>query len=106
MEASMKLATIGSDNGLSSIRRQTITWTNGNLLSGGLKLQWNLIQNTKKFSRKRILICRLQNSHSVPAPAFHYVIPWGGDPSAVLQMWVTSGLLYDNLSSLFKTRDS
>ena len=41
---------IGSDNGLSPIRRQAIIQTNAVLLSiGRIRLRWNFNQNTKLF---------------------------------------------------------
>ena len=53
MYASVNQVSIGLDNGLSPIRRQTIIWTNAGLLSvrplGTNKLQWILNQNTKLF---------------------------------------------------------
>ena len=47
-------ATIGSDNGLSPIRRQVIIWTNDDIVNWtlGNKLQWNFIQNSHIFSQE------------------------------------------------------
>ena len=42
---------IGSDNGLSSIRRQTIIWTNASLLlNGSLKNKQTLLKFISKYS--------------------------------------------------------
>ena len=50
---SVKKGIIGSDNGLSPVRRQAIIWTNAEILSirclGTNNLQWNSNQNTKVF---------------------------------------------------------
>ena len=47
---------IGSDNVLSSARRQAIGWTNANLSlieTFGTRLQWNANQNTKAFVKRK-----------------------------------------------------
>ena len=60
----MNRVSIGSNNGLSPIRRQAITWTNAEmLLIGPYKnnLQWNFNQNSYIFIKKSIWKCRLEN---------------------------------------------
>ena len=55
---SVNWVSVGSDNGLSPVRHQAITWTNGELwLIGPLwtKLQWNLDQNIKFFVHEKTL---------------------------------------------------
>ena len=53
--ASVNLATTGSDNWLSHVRRQVITWTSTDFFLNWtlwIKLQWNLIQNTRLFNHE------------------------------------------------------
>ena len=59
-----KLTIIGSDNGLSPGRHQTITWTNAGLLliePLGKNFSETLIENFHFHSRKCIWKCRLDN---------------------------------------------
>ena len=59
--ASKNRVSIGSDNGLSPIRRQAIIWSNGGLLSIG-SLGANFNSKYKTFdSRKCVWKCRLRN---------------------------------------------
>ena len=54
---------IGSDSGLSPVRRQAIIWSNTVFVNWTLrnKLQWNLNQNTKRSTHENALKCRLRN---------------------------------------------
>ena len=63
------LTIIGSDNGLSTGRRQAIIWTNaGILLILRNKLQWNLNRNSYIFIQENAFKCRLENGgHFVSA---------------------------------------
>ena len=58
IDASVNQPNIGSNNGLSPIRHQTIIWTNADLftirLLEQMKCQWNFTRNSNAFQFKKI----------------------------------------------------
>ena len=73
MYASVNGVSIGSDNGLSPVRRQAITWTNAGLLSIGLQEQI-----TVNLNRNSIISIQENVFESVVGQnGGHFVQGWG-----------------------------